>query len=371
MTDRIKLEYYTEVARRLKKVMVEKSLTEGDVVRLCKENGFQISQAAVSKTTSVDRSSNNYSITLINFVQICKALQIPVESILDHSRDDAGLFDAIKVPENGPSRRAPLVYNTDEDEFNGYLGEYITYFYPTISSEEGLLRGELAFQRSAAGNYCCAHYELDTGKRDGNGQPIIKTYEGELIISIRMNACYCCLYNKAIGEICFLAFHHMYLNNEELCCRLATAVTVSAGDNRRPTLHRILLVRKDRGDLSEEELSVIKPQLLLNSSDILISTRCYDALCREGRLPEEMRDAECFIHILPKEEYYSISEAHIRALHISREEKAKALCALRSRSAAPKYNKIGSKCDELIFEYLYGGQKRAHPAAPPKEAPLS
>ena len=61
-------------------------------------------------------------------------------------------------------------------------------------------------------------------------------------------------------------------------------------------------------------------------------------------------------YVLPKETYYSISEAHIRALHIPRDEKVKALCALRGKSSSPKYNKIGSKCDELIFEYLCRGK---------------
>ncbi len=350
MKEKITMEYYTEVARRLKRIVKEKKMTEGDIVRKCRANGFSISQGAVSKLLSVNRSPNS-SITLINCVQVCKALDVPVEAVLDHTRDGGALFDSIRAAQEGGSKRMPLVYNTEEDEFKGYLGLYHTYFFPTISAEDGLLHGELTFERSSSGEYCAARYKLDTGKLDGDGHPICKLYEGELIVSVRMNACYCSLCNTRIGEICFLTFHHMYLNNEALCCRLAAAVTVSAGDNRRPAMHRVLLSRRE---LREEELAVIKSQLLLNSTDILISTRSYEELCQNGLLPGEMLDDEHFIRTLPKEEYYSISESHIRALHLTRDEKVEALCALRGKSFSPKYNKIGSKCDEVIFEYLYG-----------------
>lgn len=357
MNEKITLTYYIEVARRLKQVLNDNGLTESDVVRRCKDNGFKISQAAVSKILSLKRNPN-YSITLINCVQICKALNVPVEAILDHTREGTSLFDAVKIAQGGSTKRLPLVYNTDEDEFKGYAGLYHTYFFPTISAEEGLLHGWLTFEPSSSGEYCAAHFKLNTGKKNigqknGDDTTIYKLYEGELVISVRMNACYCYLTNHDIGEICFLIFHHMYLNNEELSCRLATAATVSAGDNRRPTMHRILLSRRE---LSKEELSVVKSQLLMNTTDILISARCYDELCTQELLPMEMRPPSPFVNMLPKEEYYSISEAHIRALHISREEKVKALCALRGKSTSPKYNKIGSKCDELIFEYLYSGK---------------
>lgn len=348
MKNGITSEYYAEVARRLKRVINEKGLSEGDVVRLCRGSGFTITQSAVSKMTSVE-NAGKYSITLINCVQVCKALGVPMEAILDHTRQGADLFDGLKSAQGRSARRPSLVYNTDEDEFKGYLGRYVTYFFPTISGEEGLLQGELFFERSLSGEYCAARYKLDTNKKDKKNEPIYKHYEGELVVSVRMSACYCCLYNHQIGEICFFVFHHMYLNNQDICCRLATAVTVSAGDNRRPAMHRILLSRRE---LSREELSVLQSQLLLNSTDILISAARYGELCREGLLPEEMRDPQGFIRILPKEEYYAVSEAHIRALPISRAEKVEALCALRGKSVSSKYNKIGSKCDELIFEYL-------------------
>ena len=352
MKNRITEEYYTEVARRLRRAANEKNMTEGDIVRLCKENGFSITQSAISKMLSVTKAPE-YSITLINCIQVCKALDVPLMSILDHTREDMSLFDTLKTSQSGSSKRMPLVYNTEEDEFKGYLGKFYTYFFSTISAEEELLQGEVDFDRSPSGEYCAASYQLNTNKKDSRNETIYKHYEGELIISVRMHACYCFLCNNEIGEICFLVFHHMYLNNEELLCRLATAVTVSAGDNRRPTMHRVLLSRRK---LEKEELSVIRSQLLLNTTDILISTRCYDELCETDALPAEMQDSDGFIRILPKETYYSISEAHIRALHIPREEKVKALCALRGKSFSPKYNKIGSKCDELIFEYLYHGK---------------
>lgn len=350
MKKTITKEYYTEVSRRLQDVMAKKKISVADIVRLCAENGFEISQSAVSKLVSYSKELDS-SITLINCVQVCRALDVPLEEILNHTHNKVNIHDAVRGSSEPASKRSPLVFNMREDEFRGYEGKFHTYFFPTISSEDELLHGELTFEPSDSGEYCAAKYILYTKQKDKNSELVKKEYEGELIISVRMRAGYCILYNTQIGEICFLIFHHMYLNNEDMKCRLATAVTTSAGDNRRPTMHRILLTRREL--IKAEEISVARSQLLLNSSDILISVRAYEELCQQKELPDEMQDNEKFIRILPKEEYYQISESHIRALRISREEKVKALCTLRNISAARRYNKIGSKCDESVFEFLY------------------
>lgn len=80
-------------------------------------------------------------------------------------------------------------------------------------------------------------------------------YIGKFAISPRMGSCYCLLESREIGELCFIVFRHIYLNNENLKCRLAAVATASAGDNPRPTTHRMLICREE---VPEEKMEILK-----------------------------------------------------------------------------------------------------------------
>lgn len=352
--NKIASDIYLQISKNLHGVMRDKGLKEADVIRICRDLDYPISQSAVSKILSYPEMKEGkeefYSITLINFIQICKALEVDPGYILNMD-SDLELHNMLQKNSLRKSKRDPLVFKMDEDEFNGYKGEYYCYFFPTISSESKLLEGKLNFKQSKVGEYCEAHFKLDTNKYYDaeRKEKIYKEYRGELIISVRMGSCYCLLHNTDIGEICFLIFHHMYLNNEQLKCRLCTAATASAGDNRRPTIHRMLI---SRDPIPGEHLKLLKSQLLLNNSEILISSNNLEKLKtqEEDTLPPEVE--KMFQTSIQKEEYYKLSEFQIRALDIPPVDKLRAICLLRNWSTAPKYNKIGSKCDELLFDYL-------------------
>lgn len=164
-----------------------------------------------------------------------------------------------------------------------------------------------------------------------------------------MGSCYCLLENEQIGELCFIVFRYLYLNNEKLKCRVGVVATASAGDNRRPTMHRMLICR---GGISDEKLEILKAQLLLNTSDILISKKNLERLRSQEGMPFPKEVAELFDTAIHAEEYYRLSEFQIKSLDLDLEDRLRAICLLRNMSTAPKYNKVGSKTDELVFDYL-------------------
>ncbi len=354
---------YEQISKKLLRIMSIKGISQADILKTCRENGYPIAQSALSKILSYPKASSSsgdaeeyeafeseppYSITLANFLQICKALEVNPSEILD-ADPSIDLEDLPNQPDVQSPKRFPLIINPSEDEFKGYQGLYHCYFFPTISSETQLLYGTLNLEPSPMNDYCKATFNLNTNKCDDEGKTIYKKYTGKLAISPRMSSCYCLLENKRIGELCFVVFRHMYLNNESLKCRIAVAATASAGDNRRPTIHRILI---SSSIIPNEKMEILKAQLLLNSSDIFISAANLEKLRNQENPPLPQQVAALFDTTIPKEEYYKLSEFQIRGIDIPLKDRLHAICMLRNASTSPKYNKVGSKADELIFNYL-------------------
>lgn len=341
---------YRQISPKLAEAMNKKGMTQADVKRTCEKNGYPIAQSAVSRIISYPAEDNEkeYSITLGDFLQVCKAININPSIVLDSASTID--IDSIQQNKHSPTfTRTPLVFDPTEDDFLGYCNKYHCYFYSTISSEAKLLHGELTLQASPLGDYCEAKFKLDTDKINKKQDKIFKTYQGKLAISPRMSSCYCLLENKKIGELCFIVFRHLYLNNEDLRCRLAVVATASAGDNRRPTIHRMLISKKI---ISEEQLEILKAQLLLNTSDIIISRASFEKLMEQNGRDFPPQIAQLFDATIQREEYYKFSEFQIRNINIPLQDKLRAICMLRNESISPKYNKVGSKADELIFDIL-------------------
>ena len=353
-------ELYREISLKLSKVMDLQGLNQMDIQNRCREKGYPISQSTLSKILSYPNISSldngedytgeksPYSITLASFFYICEALGISSSEILD--RDSTmDIEDSQTQTDHGTTRRAQLIVKPTEHEFKGYQGSYHCYFFSTISSETQLLHGVLSLEPSTLKDYCKAGFKLGTNKYDLNKKEIFKDYTGKFAISPRMGSCYCLLESQEIGELCFIVFRHIYLNNENLKCRLAAVATASAGDNPRPTTHRMLICREE---VPEEKLEILKSQLLLNTSDIFISKKNLEKLRMQKDLFFPKEAAELFDTTIHTEEYYRFSEFQIKNLDLGLIDKLRTICMLRNASSAAKYNKVGSKADELVFDYL-------------------
>lgn len=99
------------------------------------------------------------------------------------------------------------------------------------------------------------------------------------------------------------------------------------------------------------DMGLLRSQLLLNTSDIVISQNSLEERVAQGdTLPPQV--AQLFGTAIHEEEFYRFSEFQIRNLNIPLEMKLKAICELCNNLTAQKYSKIGTKTDELVFDYL-------------------
>ena len=152
-----------------------------------------------------------------------------------------------------------------------------------------------------------------------------------------------------------ILFFRIPILYEQLECRLGAVLTSSAGENRLPTMQRILISRKE---LTDEILYFLESQLLLNASEILLSQNAFNAMLKDKEFPEDFKEYFCdsekgnvFSNVLSVP-YYYLYESMIRDSFMSQEDILKSICLLRKYSTAPRYNKVGGKADEIVYKLL-------------------
>lgn len=129
---------------------------------------------------------------------------------------------------------------------------------------------------------------------------------------------------------------------------MASAFTTSSGSNRRPTMHRACLIN---GCYDQSLLPYIKGQLLLNNAEIIISQSELNNLYNDSRIPSDFK--ELLTKATSKEKYCLVKENQLIDSHTFNEkEHAMLISHLRSKSIAPKHNKISKRTDEMLFEIL-------------------
>lgn len=348
--------FYSAVSARIKEAVNKSGKSQRQIVAEIEKLGLPINQGSISKLTDYKAGDDNKrapTLSMIHVVYLCRVLGLNIADIMDIAGNPLEEHNVLPPAPSHGGKTQTLVFDPGQQEYFGYLPQepFYCYFYPTISSEHSMLCGRLRFFENAARHRCDASLELEVEQQlDENGKPITKKYTGTLIVSIPQRSCYCILYNLDYGEICMLNFHHRYfLTRHSLQCRLACAITTSAGENRRPTVHRMLITKNQ---LSEEELKILKPQLRLNTKRIVVPKEAVDALMKDGELPEEI--AMLFGEGRPIEPkpYYAFDESLIQSQEIEVMDRIKAISRLREFSEAPCYNKSSSKADDLIFKYL-------------------
>lgn len=330
--------YCDKVCEKINEIIESRGLKQKEIVQLCEKAGAPISQPTVSNI-----KHRSTKITLSSLISICKGLEVDFFDILPGIGGKEKKIEEIdkdkKVDEN-------LI-----KAYNGYGGEYHVYFFPTISNKNELLHGILHLDYLTEDGVSNAYMTLYTGEIkevEGKSVEVIKEYKGNFVISIPMQSGYCFLQNQQTNEQCFFVFHHWYIFNNDLKCRVAAAATTSAGGNRRPTIHRIYLCRNE---LKVDEQRYIRGQLRLNESEILISKENYDRLLSEEDIPEEF--CEIFKQEAKIDSYYSVTETKLINCKILKKDFAQAISLLRDYSVAPKYNKVSMKTDEFVFDNFY------------------
>ena len=337
---------------------------EEKVLKTIKEKlqNLKITQKKLSDITEISQPTlsklfcGKTKFTLEQLARISYALKLDIAELVSFSNTNlpfqsSSIASTHFIPENDN-----LVCTTNRPAFKGYIGNtYYIYFYSTISSEIQLIHGTLSLTASAE-NKCIIDLEIYTGQTDVSGNRIKKAYTGDMIISVSLGSCYCSLFNAEIGELCFLSFHHMFLFSQDILCRLGAVLTTSSGGNRRPTLHR-MVISKSEFDLTEgnKDLHFLKGQLKLNSSKILVSKNDFQKLLKESNLEQDnelKKFFSTFETLASQNEYYEIDESALLGMTFSVDTKIYGINLLREVSAADKYNKISTKSDEFLFEYI-------------------
>lgn len=318
---------------RITSLIRERGLSQTDLQRLCIMQGYQISQPEISKLFSGAQHLNLYQ-----FIAFSDVLGIPADYLID---EDAGLR-RIQVGE------ASFVIDSTEDAFAGYLGTYHTVFMSTSPFETKVLHGEISFAPMKNARICGAVFKLNTGERDENGKCIYKFYQGQLIISRKLNVAYCILVNEKIGEISVIEFRHRNFLVKQAECRLGLVLTVTAGERKEPVTHRIFL---SRSSLDDQNLEKILPYLKQETDEALISQKDLQMLAEKRELSFDfsllMRNEE-------GEVYYRVDDKSIRKVdsRLSRLETAEILSLIKSLSYGRFDMPLSEEDDGSVFSMI-------------------
>lgn len=341
------IKYRNLVNKQIREWKRIQKLSNEDIVARLENEGYSISPGELSRKMSVlseeiPNHSNEkereeyakkfrYQFTAAQYALVKKA----IEPKKNTSRIDKELCIDI----NG---EVPLVVNTNETYFKGYLGKYFVCYYSTKSGEQNIIKGKLVLEPDADDNSCNALLTVD-------GDP--KEYTGKWVILAKQSICYCILHGRQSGELCMMVFDCLPLNTQEITVLLGVAATVSAGaTRRRPTIHRMCICREDP---TAKHMEIIAAQLKLNKRDILIRQDCID------RWLEDHSDLQWLRPLIEREEnaslYYKFSEKELKAKitrekkeNISIKEMDEIICLLRGISEAANNNKISITANEAL-----------------------
>ncbi len=251
-----------------------------------------------------------------------------------------------KESEKTSSYRGGFITDKNDPAYNGYTGYFHVYFFHTQKEREDLLHGILHLSDEVNENgFFNASLILYTGSVSSDNKLMEKHYKGGYIISKPMLSVYCYLEDEDFGEISFIVFDHFHIRKETLHCKLGSAITVSSGVQKIPTLHRIMLCRKE---LTGEQTKIIRGQLRLNSPKIILTKQKYKELQESRQLSEAFQDK--LRDSVRLESFYVVQESSLISEESGGLDFEKSLSILKDYSIAPQYNKVGRRSNLQVFE---------------------
>lgn len=337
--------YYKRVAKQVSKALEDRGMTQKHLARECEKRfGIEISQSTISKILNSD--GGHMSMVFVS--AICQVLELSLPGVLSLQSGDYGGSgeDAAFAPVSGaaPGMRETLIHDPADSAFFGYIDRaYDIFFWSTHSRENHLIGGTMELSNEN-GKHCRVHIRLDTGKLPA------KEYTGRMAISLQQQACYCTVESQWLGERCSFVFSHRFFSQGALRSRMASVSTVSVGDIRRPTVHRMAICEQGAID-TEQKKAFVAAQLLLNNSTIIIPDDKIETLRQDEDLREVLDALE---QPGRSKSYHVYEEIEIRMLQgQSFHALANAVAKLRLHSVAQHYNKIGGKVDDFLYQYLF------------------
>lgn len=322
------------ILMEIKRTMEKSNIKQKDLLNLCKEKGYNISQPELSRILA-----NKVVLTLYPCLAICDVLGIDILRIQHPEKKNK--FELSKEM---------FVTDPNRPELENYLGGYEVLFYTTDVRENKLLNGrlELTSKGKEEYAYCSAAFKLDTKDTDMRGEPIYKRYQGQFLVSPQMGVGYLFLVNNKVGEICTVEFRHRTFFFKQVECRLGLVLTTSTGEKKVPAVHKMVIYRGRLEQTQEEELVHM---LKLDNTEMHVDAA---VLKNMGRTTEEREFFEKLSDMLPQTSYYTIDGAMLKSVDrkLSHVQISSLFSLLRHYSEDRYTMRLDDIEDEMLFELI-------------------
>lgn len=330
------MEFDEEVSQRLLKIVNKEKIRQSALMKKCRECNMPITQSDISKIY------NGKKLSLYQAASISKALGVSLDYLVNGISEKKDFFEM-----NNSTR---LVSDPKKEEYRPYLGKMFCYFISTSDNEDKLITGVVTVEPRE--KFCEAGIEIDTGEKDIVNEPIIKPYDGRLFVSNAMSSAYFILKCESLGEICTIILRHRLYAIKQVECRIGLCLTTCAGENKVPTVHRILFTRHK---LDHTAINKIKPWLKVYGRNILIEKSKYQNLLKDFSMgmPEYSEEFEHIYGTARYKEYYCLSSEVLRQqLSLNRNEFVEFMTRIYSEAEADNNIKITQSDDSKIFDML-------------------
>lgn len=173
------------------------------------------------------------------------------------------------------------------------------------------------------------------------------------------------IYNSTIKSRCMIAAQHFNSTLRSNQLNVALVITTSAGMQKRPTMHRMVI---SRNKICEKQRDLLLSQLKLNDDTIFISKEKLNLL--ESDIVKELNNSKDStekhyynamlksieeIRKMPCESYYKIDEAiFYDSTIISNDKKIRAhvICKIREYTENRYYNKLSNTVHEICTKIM-------------------
>ena len=332
--NKTKRKFLEEIRLRISSIIKEKHISQSALVEMCQNSGFDITQPEVSRLIN-----GKGTITLYQAIAFSKVLNIPLEKFTEETYEQP----LVQLEISGNKF---LTDPASAKEFQCLLGKYYVAFHSTASDEDKILEGELVFTESAAQKVCLAFFKLDTGDRDNLGNALYKNYQGQLLIARSVDTAYCLLASEEIGEICMIEFRYRNFQMRKLDCRLGLVLTVSAGDLKQPSVHKLFF---SRSPMNRQEKNTIIQMLRLDAGRFLVSKQTLVGIQEEypsfSSICHELLGRSC-------KEYVEVNESLIEMnTYLNRKEMIEFVSLVRKREELPYTLALRAKEDQFSYYF--------------------
>ena len=341
--------YEAAIREKLDALMRANHYSQTQFCEMLRERGLDL--GGQGNLSSMLKGRKRIPLSLI--VHICDIFGISLAELVDESFGGARQADA-QMPRlysdellnQIPSLGDAFITDPACSEFHGYLQTYYFYMFSSHSYESKILTGTMTLQ--ACGSVCEAHLDLNTNKT-ADGKPLLKHYQGRVIICKAIDAVYILLSSDVEGEINMISFRHFHLPHQPLDCRIAAVLTNECGEFHAPTVHRMFL---SRTPIQPEHIHLLLPHLRLNSSSIDVPA---DRLERFVRNEPEYADLVNALTMIPAKPTYFWTEDYVLGVarhYLDRAEIPVFHSKLRAIALSEKANKASRRPNNHVRDLL-------------------